>query len=98
MTRRQSLPRRPLVLTLAGSLALAPTSSLAQTPAAPAATVAAPGAVPAWVTKSNELAQVWLEAQAKLSPESAGQSGLDGYDEGITDLAPGYQDRARAVV
>ncbi len=99
MTRRQSLRRRPLVLTLAGSLALAPASSLAQTPAAPPATVAAaPRAVPAWVTKSNELAKVWLEAQAKLSPESAGQSGLDGYDEAITDLTPGFRDRAKKEV
>ena len=50
------------------------------------------------MTKSNELAKIWLEAQAKLSPEGAGQSGLDGYDEAITDLTPGYQDRARTVV
>ena len=98
MTRRQTLSRRPLALTLASSLALAPASSLAQAPATPPPAAAAPRAVPAWVTKSNELAKVWLEAQAKLSPEGAGQSGLDGYDEGITDLSPGYQDRARAVV
>jgi hypothetical protein len=93
---RQPLLRRSAALALASALALAPASSIAQTPAAPAP--AAPRAVPAWVTKSNELAKVWLEAQAKMSPESAGQMGLEGYDEGITDLAPGYQDRARAVV
>ena len=102
MTRRQTLSRRSLSLTLVSTLALAPASLLAQAPApapamaAPAA--AAPRAVPAWVTKSNELAKAWLEAQAKLSPEGAGQSGLDGYDESITDLSPGYQDRGRAVV
>ena len=102
MTRRQTLSRRSLSLTLASTLALAPASLLAQAPA-PAPTMAAPAAaapraVPAWVTKSNELAKAWLEAQAKLSPEGAGQSGLDGYDESITDLSPGYQDRGRAVV
>ncbi len=99
MTRRQTLSRRSLSLALVSTLALAPASLLAQAPAAPAApAAAAPRAVPAWVTKSNELAKAWLEAQAKLSPEGAGQSGLDGYDEGITDLSPGYQDRGRAVV
>ena len=75
MTRRQSLRRRPLALTLASTLALAPASALAQAPAAPPPAAAAPRAVPAWVTKSNELAKVWLEAQAKLSPEGAGQIG-----------------------
>jgi hypothetical protein len=89
MMRRPSL----LALTLASAVALAPASVIAQAPPAPA-----PRAVPAWVAKSNELARVWLEAQAKLSPEGAGQMGLDGYDEAITDLAPGYQDRAKAVV
>ena len=96
MTRRQTLSRRSLSLALVSTLALAPASLFAQAPA-PAPTTA-PRAVPAWVTKSNELAKAWLEAQAKLSPEGAGQSGLDGYDEGITDLSPGYQDRGRAVV
>ena len=98
MTRRQSLPRGPLALTLVSTLALAPALLRAQAPATPPPAAVAPRAVPAWVTKSNELARIWLEAQAKLSPEGAGQSGLDGYDEGITDLSPGYQDRARAVV
>ena len=98
MTRRQTLSRRSLSLALVSTLALAPASLLAQAPATPPPAAPAPRAVPAWVTKSNELAKAWLEAQAKLSPEGAGQSGLDGYDEGITDLSPGYQDRGRAVV
>ena len=93
--------RRVVALALAAALAASHATLLAQAPAAPAtppAAAAAPRAVPAWVTKSNEIAKVWLEAQAKLSPESAGQAGLDGYDEAITDISPGYQERGKAVV
>ena len=89
--------RRTAAITLVAAVASSHATLFAQAPSA-AAPAAAPRAVPAWVTKSNELAKAWLEAQAKLSPEGAGQSGLDGYDESITDLSPGYQDRARAVV
>ena len=35
---------------------------------------------------------------ARLSPEGAGQIGVDGYDEAITDLSPGYQERAKAAM
>jgi len=91
--------RRLFALLTAAALGGAPVPALAQgrTPDTPTA-AGTPRAVPAWVTRSNELARTWLEAQAKLSPEGAGQAGLDGYDEAITDLTPGYQDRGRAVV
>jgi len=39
-----------------------------------------------WVQKSNEHAQVVLEAIAKFSPEGAGSIGVDGLDEEILDL------------
>ena len=39
-----------------------------------------------WVQKSNEHAQIVLEAMAKFSPESAGSIGVDGLDEEILDL------------
>ena len=39
-----------------------------------------------WVQKSNEHAQIVLEAVAKFSPESAGSIGVDGLDEEILDL------------
>ena len=39
-----------------------------------------------WVEKSNEHAQIVLEAVAKFSPESAGSIGVDGLDEEILDL------------
>ena len=97
ISRQPRRVRRAAALALVATVAAPQATAFAQAPPA-APTAAAPRAVPAWVAKSNELAKVWLEAQAKMSPESAGQMGLEGYDEGITDRAPGYQDRARAVV
>ena len=39
-----------------------------------------------WVQKSNEHAQIVLEALAKFNPVSAGSIGVDGLDEEIRDL------------
>jgi uncharacterized protein (DUF885 family) len=50
-----------------------------------------------WVEKSNEHAQVVLDVLAKLSPEGAGQLGVDGLDEEIFDLGPGIQERSRKM-
>jgi len=100
---RQAGPiRHAAAVSLAVALVAPQAALFAQAPPAtpPAAGPAAPAraALPAWVVKSNELARIWLDAQAKMSPEGAGEMGLDGFDEGITDIAPGYQDRAKAVV
>ncbi len=46
-----------------------------------------------WVEKSNEHAQIVLEAVAKFSPESAGSIGVDGLDEEILDLREGLYER-----
>ena len=81
------LPRRSLVLPFV--VAVATVGLFAQAPA--------PTPVPPWVTRSNEHAKVLLNVIAKLSPEGAAQTGLDGYDEGITDLSPGAVDRAVAA-
>lgn len=51
-----------------------------------------------WVEKSNAHAQVVLAAFAELSPEGAGNLGVDGLDENITDLSPGIQERARRII
>ena len=51
-----------------------------------------------WVDKSNEHAQVVLAALAELSPEGAGNLGVDGLDEDITDLSPGIQERAKRII
>jgi hypothetical protein len=52
---------------------------------------------PAWIAKSNEHAQLAVDLLAKLSPESASQTGAKGYDDKILDLTPGSDDRARAL-
>jgi uncharacterized protein DUF885 len=50
-----------------------------------------------WVAKSNEHAKVLLEAMARTSPESAAQYGVEGIDEEISDLTPGYRERNREI-
>lgn len=54
---------------------------------------AQPKAPPAWVQKSNEHAGVLLGLFARFSPEQAGQMGVPGFDEQITDLSPGFFER-----
>jgi hypothetical protein len=95
-TRQPRRLPRAVALSLAAALAGAPLPLRAQA-SAPAAAPARPSLRP-WVVASNEHAKIWLETQAKLSPEGAVQMGVDGYDEGIVDLTPGFRDRARAAV
>jgi uncharacterized protein (DUF885 family) len=49
-----------------------------------------------WVAESNRHAQVLLEILAKYSPESAASLGVEGFDEQIFDLKPGFAERAEA--
>ncbi len=53
---------------------------------------------PDWVEKSNEHAEVVLAAFAELAPEGAGNLGVDGLDEKISDLSPGVDERARKTI
>lgn len=53
---------------------------------------------PAWIAKSNEHAQVAVDALAKISPEFASQTGVKGYDDKIVDLTAGSDDRNRALL
>jgi uncharacterized protein (DUF885 family) len=76
--------------------ALTAQASFAQTPAKTESKPAA--AAPAkkdWVKRSDEIAKWVLEQSAKQSPEGAAQLGIDGYDEQILDLTPGYRERNR---
>jgi len=41
----------------------------------------------AWVTRSNQNAQLLLAVEAKYSPESASSLGVEGYDEAISDFS-----------
>ncbi len=47
-----------------------------------------------WIAKSNKNTEVLLEVMAKYNPESSGSLGIDGLDEAITDLSPGYSEKA----
>ena len=51
----------------------------------------------AWIARSNANAKILLEVTARLQPEGAGQVGMEGLDEEITDLSPGFEARAIAA-
>ncbi|NKJ21608.1 DUF885 domain-containing protein [Dyella sp. SG609] len=69
-----------------------------------AAALAAAGAAhaqaksPEWIERSNADAKVLLDATARFSPESASQIGIPGYDDKVTDLKPGIDERTRAAM
>jgi Bacterial protein of unknown function (DUF885) len=46
-----------------------------------------------WVKKSNGNAKLMIELMAKLQPELAAQFGVEGYDDQISDLTPGFVER-----
>lgn len=76
---------RPLSLLLAGP------ALVAHAPGLPPAA----GALAPWVQRSNANTRLLLEVQARFAPESAGRMGVDGLDEQILDLKPGYNERRR---
>ncbi|HEX7991335.1 MAG TPA: DUF885 domain-containing protein [Stenotrophomonas sp.] len=86
---------KPLVLAVA--LALAAPLPLTATAAAPATTKTTPAA-PAWVARSNELAQILLQAQAPFQPEMTSFFGVPGYDDKVVDLRPDNAARYRAAM
>ena len=85
-------------LALAISLALlAPTAAFAaQAAAKPAAAATKPA--PAWVTQSNEYAQILLKAQGEFAPEQMSFFGVPGFDERVADLKPDNSARFRATI
>ncbi|HEV7672093.1 MAG TPA: DUF885 domain-containing protein [Thermoanaerobaculia bacterium] len=58
-----------------------------------AAHAAGAPAKPAWVEKSDKNAQVLIDLLARFAPEGASMFGVDGYDDKITDLTPGFFER-----
>ena len=62
--------------------------------AAASEAVPAPRTQAEWVKKSNENARLMVDLMAKLQPETAAQFGVEGYDEEITDLSPGFVEQA----
>lgn len=53
---------------------------------------------PAWVEQSNLNTRYVLEQMARLNPEFAARSGLEGVDEEIIDLGPGIVERTDAML
>ncbi len=49
---------------------------------------------PEWITKSNQFTGKLLEVIAKNNPESAARLGVDGFDDKISDLSEGFNERA----
>jgi len=50
-----------------------------------------------WIAASNKHAQVLLDVLARVSPEGAGQFGVSGLDEAVTNLTAAEGERARAA-
>jgi hypothetical protein len=92
MSRKSVLPRYLAILALVGGLAKGTGPAQAAEPAK-----AAPPAKPAWVEKSDKNAQILIDLFASFGPEGASQFGVDGYDEKITDLTPGFVERQTAA-
>jgi uncharacterized protein (DUF885 family) len=59
--------------------------------------ISVPAQAMAWVEKSNVNAEFVLDVLAKLSPEGAGQLGVDGLDEDVSDLGPGINERSKKM-
>jgi len=51
----------------------------------------------AWVKRSNEDAQLLLDVNARFQPEGASELGLEGHDEEVADLKPGFSERLQAA-
>jgi len=64
---------------------------------ATAPSLAATTAPQDWVARSNQDAQVLLQAQAAFDPEDASSIGLSGYDDKVSDIGPRYNERTRAA-
>lgn len=91
--RRSVRPRRRAALAALAAITLAALAGAAQAAETPKS---APPAKPAWVEKSDKNAQILIDLFAKFGPEGASQFGVDGYDEKITDLTPGFVERQTA--
>lgn len=83
---------KPLALAVALAIGAAPLLAMPQASlaaqATPSPAAKKPVAAPAWVARSNQLAQILLDAQGPFQPESTGFFGVPGYDDKVTDLGP----------
>ncbi|PDX85444.1 hypothetical protein CHR60_14970, partial [Faecalibacterium prausnitzii] len=75
-----------------------PAIAAAAPAAAPAAAKSAAKPAPAWVAQSNEYTKILIKAQADFAPEGFSFFGIPGYDDKVTDLRPGVNERYRAAL
>ncbi len=54
--------------------------------------------VPAWVARSNQLAEPVLQAEGRFVPEAASENGKDEFDTAVIDLAPNIYERGLAAL
>jgi len=47
-----------------------------------------------WITESNKHTQLLLDIMAKFNPEAAARYGIEGIDEQIFDINPGFVERS----
>jgi Bacterial protein of unknown function (DUF885) len=59
-------------------------------------TLSAAAAEPEWIAESNRHAQILLEINGRYAPENAAALGVEGYEESVFDLQPGFAERAEA--
>jgi Bacterial protein of unknown function (DUF885) len=57
---------------------------------------AQPAAQPSWIARSNENAQILLNAQSAYNPEGAARQGLPGFDEQVLQLPKDRRERMKA--
>jgi Bacterial protein of unknown function (DUF885) len=77
--------------------ALLPALLLAATVASAQDTSEPASRQPAWIAKSNAEAQILLDTYARFFPEMAGQLGVAGLDNRVSDLGLALSDRIRAA-
>lgn len=54
--------------------------------------------VPAWIARSNQLAEPVLQEDGRFVPEAASARGKDEFDAAVIDLAPGIYERRLAAL
>lgn len=84
------LMKAALFLTLSLAGAAPPTPTQAQ------ALAAAPADQKEWIKRSDEYAQILLKYQAKYAPEFAGQQGVEGLDEQVSQFPADRRRQQRA--
>ncbi len=90
---------RRLLLASAVALACASTGiAFAKEDVPPAQSATALRQAPAWVERSNEIAQPLLKTQADFAPDDASFLGLSGYDVRLSDFGPNSAERYRAAM